>query len=47
MTHTSLDVADDRLRRTAGACALGYVAAFVLAAVLVGQPTVHDGQEGI
>jgi hypothetical protein len=47
MTRTSLDLADDRLRRTAGACALGYVAAFVLAAVLVGQPTVHDGQEGI
>jgi hypothetical protein len=47
MTRTSLDLADDRLRRSAGASALFYVAAFVLAAVLIGQPTVHAGQEGI
>jgi hypothetical protein len=47
MTRPPLDLADDRLRRSAGAGALCYVAAFVLAAVLVGQPTVHGGQEGI
>ena len=47
MTRTSLDLADDRLRRSAGASALCYVVAFVLAAILIGQPTVHAGQEGI
>ena len=47
MARPSLDLADDRLRRSAGAGALFYVAAFVLTAVLVGQPTVHAGQEGI
>jgi len=47
MTRPSLDLADDRMRRSAGASALIYVATFVLAAVLVGQPTVHGGQEGI
>ncbi|MDQ1668385.1 MAG: hypothetical protein QOE40_446, partial [Actinomycetota bacterium] len=38
MTRPSLDLADDRLRRSAGASALIYVASFVLAAVLIGQP---------
>lgn len=47
MTRPSLDLADDRMRRSAGASALIYVATFVLAAVLIGQPTVHGGQEGI
>jgi hypothetical protein len=47
MTRPSLDLADDRLRRSAGASALIYVASFVLAAVLIGQPIVHGGQEGI
>ncbi|MBO0979171.1 hypothetical protein [Microbacterium sp. SD291] len=47
MTHPSLDRTDRGLRRSAGAGALIYVASFVAATFLTGQPTVHDGQESI
>jgi hypothetical protein len=47
MSRPSLNLANDHLRRAAGAGALIYVAAFAVAAVITGQPTVHDGQGGI
>ncbi len=36
-----------RLWRAAACCALAYLACFLLSIVIIGQPTVYEGQEGI
>jgi hypothetical protein len=47
MYRTTANLSNPRLRLSAAGSALFFVAAFVCATLLIGQPVVHAGQEGI